>query len=119
MRRMLLAVEHLGTERGRARVGATSVLAEACERHDGSRPGEITMSEFRITLVPGVCDGRTTIRVLRVAVVDVLELLAGGMITEEILADYPYLKREEIAACLDFAARQARREELPIKRDAV
>lgn len=76
------------------------------------------MSEFRITLVPGVCGGRPTIRGLRVAVADVLGLLAGGMTTEEILADYPYLEREDIAACLDFAARQARREELPIRRDA-
>lgn len=76
------------------------------------------MAEFRITLVPGVCGGRPTIRGLRVAVADVLEFLAGGMTTEEILADYPYLEREDIAACLDFAARQARREELPIRRDA-
>jgi len=51
-------------------------------------------------------------------VADVLELLAGGMATDDILADYPYLEREDIAACLDFAARQARREELPIRRDA-
>ena len=76
------------------------------------------MTDFRITLVPGVCGGRPTIRGLRVAVADVLELLAGGMTTEDILADYPYLEREDIAACLDFAARQARREELPIRRDA-
>lgn len=76
------------------------------------------MAEFRITLVPGVCGGRPTIRGLRVAVADVLELLAGGMTTEDILVDYPYLEREDIAACLDFAARQARREELPIRRDA-
>lgn len=76
------------------------------------------MTEFRITLVPAVCGGRPTIRGLRVAVADVLEILAGGMTTEEILAEYPYLEREDIAACVDFAARQARREELPIRRDA-
>jgi uncharacterized protein (DUF433 family) len=76
------------------------------------------MHDFRITLVPGVCGGRPTIRGLRITVADVLELLAGAMTTEEILADYPYLEREDIAACLDFAARQARREELPIRRDA-
>ncbi len=76
------------------------------------------MAEPRITIVPGVCGGRPTIRGLRVSVADVLELLAGGMSTDEILADYPYIEREDVAACLDFAARQARREELPIKRDA-
>jgi len=76
------------------------------------------MPEPRITVVPGLCGGRPTIRGLRAMVADVLELLAGGMTTDDILADYPYLEREDIAACLDFAARQARREELPIRRDA-
>jgi plasmid stability protein len=32
---------------------------------------------------------------------------------DEILVDYPYLQREDIVACLDFAAKQARREEPP------
>jgi uncharacterized protein (DUF433 family) len=39
-----------------------------------------------------------------VTVADVLELLAGGMSHDEILADYPYLEREDIAACLHFGA---------------
>jgi uncharacterized protein (DUF433 family) len=61
----------------------------------------------RITIIPGVCGGRPTIRGLRVRVVDVLEMLAGGMTGDEILADFPYLEREDIQACLDFAAAQA------------
>jgi uncharacterized protein (DUF433 family) len=76
------------------------------------------MSDVRITIIPGVCGGRPTVRGLRITVADVLDLLAGGMSAEEILADYPYLEREDIAACLHFAARQARHEELPIRRDA-
>jgi uncharacterized protein (DUF433 family) len=76
------------------------------------------MADSRITIVSGVCGGRPTIRGLRVTVADVLEMLAGGMSTDDILGDFPYLEREDIAACLHFAARQARREELPIKRDA-
>ncbi len=76
------------------------------------------MAEPRITIVPGLCGGRPTIRGLRITVADVLEMLAGGMTHDEILADYPYLESEDIAACLDFAARQARREEIPIRRDA-
>ena len=55
---------------------------------------------------------------MRVTVADVLELLAGGMSHDEIVADYPYLEREDIVACLQFAASQARREEFPIGRDA-
>ena len=76
------------------------------------------MAEPRITIVPGLCGGRPTIRGLRVTVADVLEMLAGGATHDEILTDYPYLEREDIAACLDFAGRQARREEIPIRRDA-
>lgn len=76
------------------------------------------MADPRITVVPGLCGGRPTIRGLRVTVADVLELLAGGMTHDAILADYPYLERDDITACLDFAAKQARREEIPIRRDA-
>ena len=76
------------------------------------------MTNERITVVPGLCGGRPTIRGLRMTVADVLSLLADGMTHDEILADVPYLEREDIAACLDFAAKQARREELPIRRDA-
>ena len=36
-------------------------------------------------------------------VAQVLELLAGGMSFEEILEDYPYLEKEDILACLEYA----------------
>jgi uncharacterized protein (DUF433 family) len=45
-------------------------------------------------------------RDVRVRVVDVLELLAAGETPEQILADYPYLEREDIAAALHDAARR-------------
>ena len=61
----------------------------------------------RITIVPAVCGGRPTIRGMRIRVVDVLEMLAGGMTPAQILADFPYLEPEDIRACLDFAAAQA------------
>ena len=61
----------------------------------------------RITIIPGVCGGRPTIRGLRIRVVDVLEMLAGGMTHADILADFPYLELADILACLDFAAAQA------------
>ncbi|MBG7608689.1 MAG: DUF433 domain-containing protein [Verrucomicrobia bacterium] len=41
---------------------------------------------------------------MRITVGDVLEYLAGGMIREEILEDFPYLEDADIAACLTFAA---------------
>ena len=60
----------------------------------------------RITVNPGVCGGRPCVRGLRIRVKDVLDLLAAGATREEILADYPYLEAEDIAAVLEFAAKQ-------------
>ncbi len=60
----------------------------------------------RITINPGQCGGRPCIRGMRMRVVDVLGLLAAGASREEILGEYPYLEREDILACLEFAAGQ-------------
>ena len=57
-----------------------------------------------ITIEPGKRSGKPTIRETRMTVTDVLEYLAGGMSEEEILADFPDLTREDIKACLAFAA---------------
>jgi uncharacterized protein (DUF433 family) len=59
----------------------------------------------RITVHPDVCFGKPTIRNLRYPVEMMLELLASGMTTAELLEDYPDLEKEDIAACLHFAAR--------------
>jgi uncharacterized protein (DUF433 family) len=45
---------------------------------------------------------------MRITVYDVLEYLASGMTSEEILADFPYLTREDILACLSYAADRER-----------
>lgn len=52
----------------------------------------------RITIDPTVCGGRPCIRGLRIRVKDVLDLLAAGAAREEILADYPCLEADDIAA---------------------
>jgi uncharacterized protein (DUF433 family) len=62
-----------------------------------------------ITLEPGKRSGQPTIRGLRITVADVLSYLAAGMTPEEILADFPYLTREDILACLAYAADRERR----------
>jgi uncharacterized protein (DUF433 family) len=67
----------------------------------------------RITVEAGKCGGRPCIRGLRIRVTDVLELLAAGASYEEILADYPYLEREDILAALDYAAHQTDHAVLP------
>ena len=62
-----------------------------------------------ITIEPGKRDGKPCIRGLRITVYDVLEYLASGMSENEILADFPDLRREDIRACLAFAADRERR----------
>ncbi|GAB2784549.1 hypothetical protein GCM10027275_31000 [Rhabdobacter roseus] len=61
----------------------------------------------RITLNPEVCSGKPTLRNMRFTVTQVLELLASGMTHAEILEDYPYLEKEDIQACLLYAAHMA------------
>ena len=62
------------------------------------------MANSRITLEPGKRGGRPCIRGLRISVYDVLEMLAEGMGEKEIIEDFPELEREDIRACLAFAA---------------
>jgi uncharacterized protein (DUF433 family) len=59
----------------------------------------------RITIDPDICHGKPSIRGLRYPVETILELLSSGMTTDEILADYEDLEREDILAALSFAAR--------------
>lgn len=58
----------------------------------------------RITLQAGQRSGRPCVRGLRITVSDVLGWLAAGMSPDDILADYPELEREDILACLAWAA---------------
>ena len=62
-----------------------------------------------ITVEPGKRSGKPCIRGLRITVYDVLDYLAGGMSEDEILRDFPELSREDIRACLAFAADRERR----------
>jgi len=58
----------------------------------------------RITINPEQCGGRPCVRGMRIRVKDVLDMLAGGATSDEILADYPDLEAEDIRACLAYAA---------------
>jgi uncharacterized protein (DUF433 family) len=62
-----------------------------------------------ITIEPGKRGGKPCIRGLRITVYDVLEYLASGMSEDEILEDFPDLTRQDIRACLAFAADLERR----------
>lgn len=62
-----------------------------------------------ITIEPGKRGGQPCIRGMRITVYDVLSYLASGMTEEEILSDFPYLTREDILACLSYAAEREHR----------
>jgi len=62
----------------------------------------------RITLEPGKRSGKPCIRGLRITVYDVLDQLAAGLTIEEIIDDFPELERDDILACLKFAADRER-----------
>jgi uncharacterized protein (DUF433 family) len=59
----------------------------------------------RITLDPLICHGKPCIRGTRYPVENILQWLASGMTTEDILADYADLTRDDILAALAYAAR--------------
>lgn len=62
-----------------------------------------------ITVEPGKRGGKPCIRGLRITVSDILDYLAGGMSEDEVLRDFPELTRDDIRACLAFAADRERR----------
>ena len=59
----------------------------------------------RITIIPGLRNGRPTVRGLRITVTDVLDMLGSGMSEADILEAFPALEAEDIRAVLSYAAR--------------
>ncbi len=59
----------------------------------------------RITIIPGLMGGKPTIRGMRFKVSDLLGYLSAGMTEAEILEDFPYLEKEDITACLEYASK--------------
>ncbi|WP_413175924.1 DUF433 domain-containing protein [Anabaena azotica] len=61
--------------------------------------------EKRITIDPDICNGRPIITNTRISVQTIMEFLGAGDSIEEILEEYPSLEREDIYACIQFAAK--------------
>ena len=62
----------------------------------------------RVTFDPPIMGGRACIRGMRITVATVLDLLAAGASIDEVLAEYPYLEREDVTQALAYAASLAR-----------
>jgi uncharacterized protein (DUF433 family) len=67
------------------------------------------MYQDRISIEPEKRGGKPCIRGLRITVYEVLEYLASGITEDKFLADFPDLTREDIRACLAFAADRERK----------
>ena len=67
----------------------------------------------RITFNPEIMGGKPCIRGMRVTVGAIVGLVASGKTVDEVLADYPYLEREDILEALSYAAWRAEEREVP------
>lgn len=59
----------------------------------------------RISIDPEICNGKPTIRGMRITAKTILDYLSAGESYEKILEAYPYLEREDILAALQFASK--------------
>jgi uncharacterized protein (DUF433 family) len=64
----------------------------------------------RITADPKILGGKPIIRGTRISVEYILELLASDVSENEILEDYPHLTKDDLQACLKYAARSCKNE---------
>lgn len=72
----------------------------------------------RITTNPGIFNGKPIIRGMRFKVSDVLGYLSSGMSIDEILTDFPYLEKEDIAAALLYASKKLDHPVISVQLDA-
>lgn len=68
----------------------------------------------RISVDPGICHGQACIKGTRIPVHQIVHMLANGDSIEELLAEYPSVTREDVLACLDYAASLAEEHIAPI-----
>ena len=76
------------------------------------------MAYERITVDPAQMGGLPCIRGMRITVSAVLGQLAAGQSIEDVLADFPYLEREDVFAALEYAAAAVSERELPLAQPA-
>ena len=69
----------------------------------------------RISIDPRVCHGQACVKGTRIIAWLIVQYLANGDSTEEVLAAHPSLTREDVQACLAYAAEMARERVLPVE----
>lgn len=58
----------------------------------------------RISIDPNICHGQACIRGTRIPVHQVIHMIANGDTIDDLLEEYPSITKEDILACLDYAA---------------
>ncbi len=82
-----------------------SHLADSVDSTPSPSKGAVMSLHERISVDPAICGGRPCIRGTRVRVNDIVDMIAEGASQDEILEDFPYLKKDDILAALKYAAR--------------
>jgi uncharacterized protein (DUF433 family) len=69
----------------------------------------------RVSINPDICHGQACVKGTRIPVHQIVRMLANGDTADELLVQYPALSREDILACLDYAAALAEEQITPIE----
>ncbi len=69
----------------------------------------------RISIDPKICDGQACIKGTRIPVHQIVRMLANGDEIEDLIKEYPSLKRDDIHACLDYVASLAEEQITPLE----
>ena len=69
----------------------------------------------RISIDSRICHGQACVKGTRIPVHQIVRMLANGDTVDELLAEYPSVSREDIMACLDYAAELAEEQVTPIQ----
>lgn len=69
----------------------------------------------RISINPNVCHGQACVKGTRIPVYQIIRMIANGDTIDELLKEYPSIKREDILACLDYAAALTEEQVTPIE----
>jgi uncharacterized protein (DUF433 family) len=76
---------------------------------------EVHMTFGRISIDPQVCHGQACVKGTRIPVHQIVRMLANGDTVDDLLVEYPSLTREDIRACLEYAADRAEEQVTPIQ----
>ena len=69
----------------------------------------------KIAIAPNVCHGQACVKGTRIPVHQIVRMLANGDTIEDLIKDYPSLKRDDILACLEYAASLAEEQVTPLE----